>query len=101
LWQSLESPALPLTAWQLLSSTIVSLPAISMAALSWVPALQSLPQPQVKIASLPPLALPYRRYAMQQVNLPSSIAVKAISVSVLQSLRDFQVYAIQCQLEHH
>jgi hypothetical protein len=42
----------------------------------------------------PLLLLPF---AMQQVNLPSCTVVKEISVSVLQSLKDFRGFVIQCQ----
>jgi hypothetical protein len=72
-----------------------------MVDLSWVLALQNLQQPQVKIASLPPQLLPWQRYAMQRENPLSYIVVKAISASVLLSLKDFPVYVIQFQSVHH
>jgi hypothetical protein len=52
-----------------------------------------LPQPLAKIGLLPlqPQHLPH--YAMQRVNLRSCIAVKEISVSVLQSQSAYRVFA--------
>jgi hypothetical protein len=57
--------------------------------------------PQVKIVYSPLLAHHLPLYVMQQVNPHSSIAVKEISESALQSLNVFQVFAIQYQLVHH
>jgi hypothetical protein len=60
-------------------------------------ALLSSPQPLEKIdlsQQQPLLLLPF---AMQQVNLPSCTVVKEISVSVLQSLKDFRGFVIQSQ----
>jgi hypothetical protein len=59
-----------------------------------------LPALQVKIACLLQQLPHLPHYAMQLVNRRSSIAVKEISVSVLQLLNDFQVYATQFLLEH-
>jgi hypothetical protein len=57
--------------------------------------------PQVKIVYLLRLAHHLPLYVMQQENPHSSIAVKEISESALQSLNAFQVFAIQYQLVHH
>jgi hypothetical protein len=59
-----------------------------------------LQQQLVKIALLQLQHPHWLPFAMQRVNPPSSIAVKEISVSVLQLLNDFQVYATQFLLEH-
>jgi hypothetical protein len=54
----------------------------------------------VKIALLQLQPLHSPPFAMQPVNQPSSIAVKVISVSVLQSLNVSQVCVTQFLLEH-
>jgi hypothetical protein len=43
---------------------------------------------------------PWPLYAMPQVNLPSSIAVREISESALLSLNVYQVFGILFQLVH-
>jgi hypothetical protein len=54
----------------------------------------------VKIVYLPPLPQRLLRYVMQPVNLHSCIVAKEISVSVLQLLNVYLVFATLFQLAH-
>jgi hypothetical protein len=60
-----------------------------------VPALLNSHWPQVKIASLQQLALPFQPFAMPQVNQLSSTSVKAMCVFVWQLLNDSLAFATQ------
>jgi hypothetical protein len=94
-------PALPLTVWLSHLNSTVLWPVTSMVVLSWGHVLPNLQLQRVKIALLQPLPRHLPLFVMPLANLHSYIAAKEISVSVLQSLKDFQVYVTLFQLVHH